>query len=35
MTLEMGRPQRVIFGETVAALADSDPRIYVLDGDVG
>ena len=35
MTLEMGRPQREIFGETVAALADTDPRIYVLDGDVG
>jgi transketolase len=34
MTLEMGRPQREIFGETVAALADTDPRIYVLDGDV-
>ncbi len=31
----MGRPQREIFGETVAALADTDPRIYVLDGDVG
>ena len=35
MTLQMGRPQREIFGETVAALADTDPRIYVLDGDVG
>jgi transketolase len=35
MTLTMGRPQREIFGETVADLADTDPRIYVLDGDVG
>jgi transketolase len=34
MTLPMGRPQREIFGETVAALADADPRIVVLDGDV-
>ena len=35
MTLAMGRPQREIFGETVAALADADPRIVVVDGDVG
>ena len=35
MTLPMGRPQREIFGETVAALADTDPRIVVVDGDVG
>jgi transketolase len=35
MILEMGRPQREIFGETIAALAAADPRIYVLDGDVG
>jgi transketolase len=35
MTLVMGRPQREIFGETVAALADTDPRIVVVDGDVG
>jgi transketolase len=35
MTLVMGRPQREIFGETVADLADTDSRIYVLDGDVG
>jgi transketolase len=34
-TFELGQPQRVIFGETVADLAASDPRIYVLDGDVG
>jgi transketolase len=31
----MGRPQREIFGETVAALAAEDPRVFVLDGDVG
>jgi transketolase len=35
MSLAMGRPQREIFGETVAALADTDPRIVMLDGDVG
>jgi transketolase len=35
MTLPMGRPMREIFGETVAALADEDPRIVMLDGDVG
>ena len=35
MTLPMGRPMREIFGETVAALADDDPRIVMLDGDVG
>jgi transketolase len=35
MTLELGRPQRVVFGETVAELCASDPRVYVLDGDVG
>ena len=34
MTLVAGRPQREIFGETVAALCATDPRIYVLDGDV-
>lgn len=34
-TLEMGQPLRVTFGETVAKLADSDPRIVMLDGDVG
>ena len=26
---------REMFGETVAALADDDPRIVMLDGDVG
>ncbi len=35
MTLPMGRPMREIFGETVATLAREDPRIVMLDGDVG
>lgn len=35
MTLPMGRPMREIFGETVAALATDDPRIVMLDGDLG
>jgi transketolase len=35
MTLPMGRAMREIFGETVAALANDDPRIVMLDGDVG
>ncbi len=35
MTAMMGRPQREVFGETVAALADADPRVVVVDGDVG
>jgi transketolase len=35
MTLPMGRAMREIFGETVARLADDDPRIVMLDGDVG
>ena len=35
MTLPMGRAMREIFGETVAALAADDPRIVMLDGDVG
>jgi transketolase len=33
--LPTGRPMREIFGETVAELATADPRIYMLDGDVG
>lgn len=33
--LPAGRPMREIFGETVAELATEDPRIYMLDGDVG
>jgi transketolase len=35
MTLPMGRAMREIFGETVTALADHDPRIVMLDGDLG
>jgi transketolase len=35
MTLPMGRAMRDVFGETVAALAADDPRIVMLDGDVG
>lgn len=35
MSLPMGRPMREVFGETLAAIADEDPRVYVLDGDVG
>ncbi len=35
MTLPMGRAMRDVFGETVSALADADPRIVMLDGDVG
>jgi transketolase len=35
MTLPMGEAMRVVFGETVAAIADEDPRVVMLDGDVG
>jgi transketolase len=35
MTLPIGRAMRVVFGETVAQLADQNPRIIMLDGDVG
>jgi transketolase len=35
VTLQMGRAMREVFGETVAALATDDPRIVMLDGDVG
>lgn len=35
MTLPMGQAMRVVFGETVAAIADEDPRVVMLDGDVG
>ncbi len=35
MTLPEGKALRVAFGETVAELAESDPRIVVLDGDLG
>lgn len=33
--LAPGRPMREIFGETVAELATADPRVVVVDGDVG
>ncbi|HJW22774.1 MAG TPA: transketolase C-terminal domain-containing protein, partial [Candidatus Limnocylindrales bacterium] len=33
--LPPGRPMRELFGETLAELAIEDPRIVVLDGDVG
>jgi len=35
MTLPPGAALRQTFGETLAELADEDPRILVLDGDVG
>lgn len=35
MTLPMGRPMREAFGDTVSDLADHDPRIVMLDGDLG
>jgi transketolase len=35
MTLVTGRAMREVFGETVSELADSDPRIVMLDADVG
>lgn len=35
MSLPMGRPMREVFGETVSALASEDPRIVMLDGDLG
>jgi len=35
VSLPMGRAMREVFGETVTALADVDPRIVVLDGDLG
>ncbi len=35
MTLPMGRAMRDVFGETVSELADRDPRIVMLDADVG
>ena len=35
MTLANGKALRVAFGETVAELGDTDPRIVVLDGDLG
>jgi transketolase len=35
MSLPMGRAMREIFGETVAELANDDPRIVMLDADLG
>lgn len=35
MTLTMGKPLRVAFGETLAELGDENERIVVLDGDLG
>jgi transketolase len=35
MTLAPGKAPRVAFGETVAELGKTDPRIVVLDGDLG
>ena len=35
MALPTGKALRTVFGETVAELANDDPRILVLDGDVG
>ena len=35
MTLPMGRAMREAFGETVTELADTDPRVVMLDGDLG
>ena len=35
MTLPEGKPLRLVFGETVTELAARDPRIVVLDGDLG
>jgi transketolase len=35
MTLPTGRAMREVFGETVADLADGNPRVVMLDADVG
>jgi len=35
VTLAPGKALRVVFGETVAELGNSDPRIVVLDADLG
>jgi transketolase len=35
MSLPEGKPLRLVFGETVTELAARDPRIVVLDGDLG
>ena len=33
--MTLGKAQRVVFGETLAELGATDPRIVVLDGDLG
>jgi transketolase len=35
VALPTGKALRTVFGETVAELANDDPRVLVLDGDVG
>jgi transketolase len=35
VTLPAGKPLRLVFGETVTELAATDPRVVVLDGDLG
>ncbi len=35
MTLPLGRAMREVFGETVAEIARENPRVVMLDGDVG
>ena len=35
MTVEMSEALRVTFGRTVAEMAETDPRIVVVDGDLG
>jgi transketolase len=35
MMLSQGKALRAVFGETIAELGNDDPRIVVLDGDVG
>ncbi len=33
--MTMSQPLRVTFGEVVSEMADSDPRIVMVDGDLG
>ncbi len=35
MTLPMGKAQREVFGETLTEMAATDPRIVILDADLG
>lgn len=35
MKMQAGKALRTVFGETLIQMAESDPRIVVLDGDVG